>query len=113
MLFHSTRGRSAPVSLSEAIRHGIAPDGGLYLPQDVPRATFESLRPEVGLAAFAALLLAPFFAGDALEARLEAICAESFNFPVPLITPYADEPALRALELFHGPTGAFKDFGAR
>lgn len=113
MLFHSTRGVSAPVVLSEAIRDGVAPDGGLYLPQAVPRVQLESLRPGMGLAAFTAQLLAPFFAGDALEAQLDAICAESFDFPVPLTTPDAAEPNLRALELFHGPTGAFKDFGTR
>jgi len=113
MLFHSTRGNAPPVGLSEAIRNGVAPDGGLYLPQAVPRARRDLLRPGSGLAAFTAQLLAPFFAGDELESDLDSICAESFDFPVPLVTPNQSEPGLRALELFHGPTGAFKDFGAR
>ncbi len=113
MLFHSTRGSAPPVGLSEAIRNGIAPDGGLYMPHAVPRAQRDVLRPELGLAAFTAQLLAPFFAGDALEVELDSICSESFDFPVPLVTPMQSEPGLRALELFHGPTGAFKDFGAR
>ena len=113
MLFHSTRGKCAPVGLSEAIRHGVAPDGGLYLPQFVPRPALSTLQPGMALAEFSAQLLAPFFDDDPLEADLGAICAESFDFPVPLVTPDAAEPNLRALELFHGPTGAFKDFGAR
>jgi threonine synthase len=113
MLFHSTRGASAAVGLSEAIRNGVAGDGGLYIPQAMPRATLESLHPGMELSSFAAQLLAPFFAGDALEAELGAICAESYNFPATLITPDPAKPTLRALELFHGPTGAFKDFGAR
>jgi threonine synthase len=109
----STRGKAAPVSLSDAILGGAAPDGGLYLPEAVPPADLGALRPDLDLASLAARLLAPFFAGDALESELESICRESFAFPVPLVTPLADRPGLRALELFHGPTAAFKDFGAR
>lgn len=108
MRFVSTRGQAPAVGLSAAIRAGAAPDGGLYLPERVP----ELAVPEAGLplAEFAARFLRPFFEGDALEGALEAICAEAFDFPVPLV---ALESGLRALELFHGPTGAFKDFGAR
>jgi threonine synthase len=113
MLCVSTRGGGAPVSLSEAIRNGAAPDGGLYLPQAMPRADRAALRPEMDMPSFAARLLAPFFVGDALEPGLEAICRESFDIPIPLVSPFAARPGLRALELFHGPTGAFKDFGAR
>jgi threonine synthase len=58
-------------------------------------------------------MLAPFFAGDPLEPDLPAICAEAFTFPVPIVTPDPARPNMRALELFYGPTGAFKDFGAR
>ena len=112
MKFVSTRGNAPAASLSKAIRHGVAPDGGLYLPEAVPAADLAALDGDMPLADFAAVMLAPFFAGDVLEAALPAICAEAFDFPVPLIVP---DPAqsLRALELFHGPTGAFKDFGAR
>jgi threonine synthase len=65
------------------------------------------------LAGFAAEMLKPFFNGDRLEGGLGAICAEAFDFPVPLVSPDPARPGLRVLELFHGPTGAFKDFGAR
>ncbi|MGM3262738.1 hypothetical protein ACS22S_27525, partial [Klebsiella pneumoniae] len=62
------------------------------------------------LAETAADLLAPFFAGDALASALPSICHEAFDFPVPL-RPLGDGD--HVLELFHGPTAAFKDIGAR
>jgi len=110
MRFVSTRGQAPEAGLSEAIRNGAAPDGGLYLPERIP-----TVAPDSGLALpdFAAAMLAPFFAGDPLEAELSAICAEAFAFPVPVVAPDPARPGLRALELFLGPTGAFKDFGAR
>jgi threonine synthase len=58
-------------------------------------------------------LLKPFFVNDGLEPELGAICAESLNVPSPLVKPDPARPLFNALELFHGPTGAFKDFGAR
>ena len=111
MKFVSTRGQSPVVNLSEALRNGAAPDGGLYMPDAVPVAG--ELYPDAPLHEFAAQLLNPYFDGDALAAELPAICAEAFDFEVPLVTPDPEQPGLHALELFHGPTGAFKDFGAR
>lgn len=113
MKYVSTRGEAAPLGLSEAILRGAGADGGLYLPQAVPEVDLSALSGSMPLAEFAAAMLAPFFAGDALAADLPAIAAEAFDFPVPLATPDPSRPGLRALELFHGPTGAFKDFGAR
>ena len=113
MQYVSTRGNAPSVSIGEAIRNGAAPDGGLYLPEVTPRVDPESLRGYGDLPAFGARLLAPFFEGDPLKAELAAICSEAFDFPVPIETPDPDQPRLRVLELFHGPTGAFKDFGAR
>ena len=110
MKFVSTRGGGDPVSLSEAILNGVAPDGGLYLPDAIPVADLSQLTPDLSLADFATRLLAPFFAGDRLEGELAAICGEAYDFDVPLVDAV---PGLKSLELFHGPTGAFKDFGAR
>ncbi|GFE83529.1 threonine synthase [Steroidobacter agaridevorans] len=113
MHYISTRDSSLRASLSEAIARGIAPDGGLYVPGEFPHFNtrqFDGFNemPEIG-----ERLLAPFFEGDALAGELGAICREAFNFPAPLVTlDQAPQPA-SVLELFHGPTCAFKDFGAR
>jgi threonine synthase len=63
------------------------------------------------LAEIAAEVLAPFFEGSGLEADLGALCRDAFDFPLPLKAVVNDE--LYVLELFHGPTAAFKDVGAR
>ncbi|WP_439632759.1 threonine synthase [Glycocaulis sp.] len=112
MKYVSTRG-SQPARLSEAICQGSAPGGGLFIPQSLPRMTLEDLGPDLSLAGLAERLLGPFFEDDALEAHLPSLCAGAFDFPVPLTIPDPARPGLRALELFHGPTGAFKDFGTR
>ncbi|MGN2254083.1 threonine synthase [Frateuria sp. GZRe12] len=107
----STRGRAPAVTLSEAIAAGLAPDGGLYVPERLPSIDLAAFDPDGDLAATATTLLTPFFAGDPLADALPAICAEAFTFNAPL-RPLA-RPDASLLELFHGPTAAFKDFGAR
>jgi threonine synthase len=109
MNFISTRNTAPAVTLSEAIAAGLAPDGGLYVPQAMPAA--RALQPGATLAQTATSLLQPFFAGDGLQGELAAICEAAFDFPAPLL-PLAT-PKDHVLELFHGPTAAFKDFGAR
>jgi threonine synthase len=107
----STRGRSPAVTISHAIAAGLAPDGGLYVPETLPRLDAASFDPDGPLADTAATLLAPFFAGDPLAAALPAICREALDFETPLrALPQRDACVL---ELFHGPTAAFKDVGAR
>jgi threonine synthase len=113
MKFVSTRGRAEGATLSEALRNGAAPDGGLYVPAELPQVDVAELDAEAPLAEFAASLLQAFFSRDELEPHLPAICSEAFDFPAPLVTPDRERANLQALELFHGPTGAFKDFGAR
>ena len=108
MNYVGTRGGAA-ASLSEAVRHGAAPDGGLYMPAVLPALDPAQFDAQAPLAEFAPRLLEPFFAGDRLAPKLSAICAEAFDFPMPLVTPDPARPGLRALELFHGPTLAFKD----
>jgi threonine synthase len=110
--YPSTRGTSPAATLSEAIAAGLAPDGGLYVPEHLPQLSAEDFPQGGTLAETAATLLAPFFAGDALTSELPAICAEALTFPTPL-RALPQHPKTSVLELFHGPTAAFKDVGAR
>lgn len=113
MKFISTRHQASSLPFSETLLHGIAPDGGLYVPDSIPvfdlhrlkRNEDNSLFPR-----FATDILRPFFEDDPLEKSLESICQEAFNFPVPFLELDSETSVL---ELFHGPTAAFKDFGAR
>jgi threonine synthase len=109
MNFVSTRNNSPAATLSQAIAAGLAPDGGLYVPEIFPK--IRSLEVGSDLAETATQLIAPFFEGDALAPELPAICREAFDFPSPLLPLATTED--HVLELFHGPTAAFKDFGAR
>ncbi len=111
--FVSTRGAAPPASLSEAIAQGLAPDGGLYIPTRLPSvdpAAFAGLSrlPDVARPA-----LGGFFAGDRLEPVLGRIVDAALDLPAPTTAVEACPDPLFALELFHGPTAAFKDFGAR
>lgn len=110
MRYVSTRDPSHAVSLSAAISRGLAPDGGLYVPDRFPSLDPAGFPSGETLPDVATGLLAPFFARDALEPELGAICREALSFPVPL-KDLRDRTAV--LELFHGPTAAFKDVGAR
>lgn len=110
MRYVSTRDPSHAVSLSAAISRGLAPEGGLYVPEQFPTIDQTAFGADTSLPEVATRLLAPFFAGDALQAELGAICRESLSFPVPL-KDLGEGTAV--LELFHGPTAAFKDVGAR
>ncbi|KGI76619.1 threonine synthase [Oleiagrimonas soli] len=111
MRFLSTRGDAPAVGLSAAIAAGLAPDGGLYVPAAFPRADLDAIAPDATLPEIAAWLLRPWFAGDPLAAHLDAICREALAFDTPLRPLPWDDTYL--LELFHGPTAAFKDVGAR
>jgi len=107
----STRG-GEETDLVNAVMRGLATDGGLFVPDELPRFTPDDFRGTT-LAEISAELLTPFFAGSGLEAQLGAICRDAFDFPVPLRPLVEANGELSVLELFHGPTAAFKDVGAR
>jgi threonine synthase len=111
MRYQSTRG-GEEVDLVDAVLRGIAADGGLFVPAELPRFAPSEVEGET-FADIAAQLLAPFFAGSGLEHQLGAICRDAFDFPLPLRTLIDAHGELSVLELFHGPTAAFKDVGAR
>jgi len=108
--YHSTRSAGTTVPINQAIAAGLAPDGGLYVPEALPRLDPSAFDPDGSLADTAATLLAPFFAGDPLATELPAICAEALDFATPLRA--LPQQNANVLELFHGPTAAFKDVGA-
>lgn len=102
MKFISTRGRTPAVDFKTALFEGLAPDGGLYVPDALEALPPASLN-DVGVAGY--------FVGDEIPPdRLETLLAEALNFAIPLVTV---RDRLMALELYHGPTFAFKDVGAR
>jgi len=148
MRFISTRNASPVAGFSEALKRGLAPDGGLYVPErwpaldvnalmmlgtphsmsearsaDASKHNGESAHPlasdarQLGsepltLPPIAAEFLAPLVVGDVLAEPMPAIVNDAFNFPTTLV-PLSADGRLQLLELFHGPTAAFKDFGAR
>lgn len=109
MNYVSTRGGTEAVGIDTALVAGLAPDGGLYAPERLPAQ--HAVAPHPTLAGTAATVLAPYFEGSRLRDRLGELCAHAYSFPAPL-RPLAN-PGDWLLELFHGPTAAFKDFGAR
>ena len=112
MILVSTKRAAPPVTFKEALLRGLAPDGGLYLPTSIPpveRETLESWR-GLSLAEVAVRVLSHLVGDEFDRSTLERLTREAFDFPAPTV-PIAD--GLSVLELFHGPTLAFKDFGAR
>ena len=110
MYYYSTRDkeRAVKLSASQAILKGLAADGGLFVPSVLP-ALSDKVSLSLSYADFAAEVLKPFFEGDELYDELADICRGAFSFPV-VLNELKD---VSVLELFHGPTSAFKDFGAR
>jgi threonine synthase len=110
MKYVSTRKLAKTVSAGQAILQGLASDGGLYVPESWPPLQAVEKDANLPFAQFAAKILKPFFKGDPLEKHLDEICTKAFDFPLPLKILNSNTAVL---ELFHGPTNAFKDFGAR
>ena len=112
MKFVSTRGQSPAVSFGQALAQGLAPDGGLYMPESWPLIPLSAFDGATTLPEVAEIMLRPFVAGDPIAAEIGDVVRDAFDFPAPLV-PVARDGRLSVLELFHGPTAAFKDFGAR
>ena len=111
MKFRSVLGESPSVGFREALFRGLAPDGSLYVPETIPPLR---LPPDSGDAAqrlpeLSASVLSEFIDDIPVE-EIRAMAERAFNFPIPLVRL---EQNLFLLELFHGPTLAFKDVGAR
>ncbi len=111
MRYFSTRG-VGPVSLDEALQSGIASDGGLFLPEQLPTFTLTDFEGVDSIPGVARVLLSPFFEGSELLDDIDGILAETFSFPIPVTELATRGKTVSLLELYHGPTAAFKDVGA-
>ena len=110
MQYFSTKKKCAAVSFKEALFKGLAPDGGLYLPESIPEFDLEFFKSGLSYPELACEMIDPYVSGDISTADLEQITKSAFTFDIPLI--FLNDK-LGVLELFHGPTLAFKDFAAR
>jgi len=112
MRYRSTLRKAPLTSLRGALLRGLAPDGGLYMPAEIARHSAEELE-EFRSLPFTEVcfrVARPFTTPDVPEEVLWQVVSEAINFPLKLVSL---SPGLHVLELFHGPTLAFKDFGAR
>jgi threonine synthase len=112
MRYRSTARKAPLTSLRGAVLRGLAPDGGLYMPVEIARRSPEELE-EFRRLPFTEVcfrVARPFAGAEVPEEILWEVVSEAINFPVKLVSL---SPGLHILELFHGPTLAFKDFGAR
>jgi threonine synthase len=112
MKFYSTNNQDNQVDFDVAVRRGLAFDRGLYMPASIPQLNEEFIKAldKMALPQIAIEILKPFVSGHIADERLEALSYDAFDFNLPLVEV---EKNLYALELYHGPTLAFKDFGAR
>jgi len=112
MQFYSTNKQSPAVSFKEATIKGQAPDKGLYFPEYIPQLDPEFIKniEQYSNEEIAYRVIAPYVGEEMTEETLRRIVRETVSFPIPLV-PVSD--TIASLELFHGPTLAFKDIGAR
>lgn len=112
MTYYSTNKKAPIASLQEAVVKGLAPDRGLYMPEKInrlPEDFFDGIG-NSGLQEISQTVAGEFFGEDIPKEKLDAIVADTLNFEIPLKKV---EDGIYVLELFHGPTFAFKDVGAR
>lgn len=112
MQFTSTNKKSPSVSFLEAMRTGLAPDGGLYMPDEIPTLSnsFWQQSDSPNFQEIAFQMAKPYLKDELSDREILSVVNDAFNFPI--LMKSVDENQF-VLELFHGPTLAFKDFGAR
>ncbi len=113
MLYYDTRDASVKASFREAVISGMnSTTGGLYMPKSIPSlpASLLNKNPPPSFRDIAFEAAKPFVEGEIPDSDLMSIIAESYPFPTPVVPV---DPVTYILELFHGPTCSFKDFGAR
>ena len=112
MQFYSLHKQSPPVDFKEAAINGQAPDGGLYFPAAIPQVKKELIEQIENYSneEIAFEIISPYVGNTIPEDVLRHIVKETVSFPIPLVGVTED---IFSLELFHGPTLAFKDIGAR
>lgn len=110
--FNSTNLKTEEVCFSEALLKGLAPDGGLFMPTEIPKLSkteIESLRTKT-YSEVAFIVISKFLRGQILETELKSLIDDAYNFPIPLENAYDRKYIMR---LDQGPTASFKDFAAR
>ncbi|MDR1714642.1 MAG: threonine synthase [Prevotella sp.] len=112
MKYYSTNGQAPDVTLQEAVVKGLAPDKGLFMPETIkilPAYFFENIA-NLSFQEIAYTVADAFFGGDIEKDTLKEIVYDTLNFDAPVVHVTDN---IYSLELFHGPTLAFKDVGAR
>ena len=112
MKFTSTNRKSPAVSFMEAMRAGLAPDGGLYMPVEIPTLPelFGPYSEPYEFQEIAFRMAKPYLSDELNDREIRSVVNDAFNFPIQI---HKVDEIHFILELFHGPTLAFKDFGAR
>ncbi len=113
MIYYSTQDKTVTATLEEGVKRGMAPDRGLFMPQKIPvltRKELEQVKNSSSLAEVGQVIARRLFGDDVPARKLEEIVDDALNFDTPVVKV---SEGIYALELFHGPTLAFKDVGAR
>lgn len=112
MKYYSTKQEVQLTSFREAVIKGLPDDGGLFMPTRIPKLDFDFLDSlhEEPLSTIGFTVASPFVGSDIPQEKLRDIIEETLNFQLPVVPVHND---VFSLELFHGPTCAFKDVGAR
>jgi len=112
MIFYSTNNKDLQLDIKDAVIKGLASDNGLFMPEYIPQLekSFIDKLGDLSFTEIALEVLKPYFTPIVPEEKLKEIINDAFNFDIPLKNV---EENINVLELFHGPTSAFKDVGAR